>query len=127
MNIGTLIESINSFQGIDIVVSSDMKFSNYCFFIASKAHSRSYLLLKSFISNDFKLLNKAYKIYVRPMIKSCTSVWNSHLLKDIGWLEKVQKSFTRSVCERCNIPYKDYSSRLNIFNLESQILSRNDL
>ncbi|XP_047132617.1 uncharacterized protein LOC124811297 [Hydra vulgaris] len=120
MNIGAPIESINLIQDIGIVESSDMKFSNHCSFIASKAHSCSYLLLESFISNDFKLLIKAYKVYVRPIIESFNSVWNSHLLKDIRRLEKVQKSFNRSVCKRYRIPYKDYSLRLNIFNLESR-------
>ena len=100
-------------------MSFDTKFSNHCSRISSIAYSRIYLLLKSFISNNAQLLLKAYKVYVRPVLESCTQVWSPHLLKDIICIEKVQKYFTRIVCKRCRITYTDYLSRLIVFQLES--------
>jgi hypothetical protein len=119
LDIDTPIESIDSIQDIGIFISSDMKFSKHCSHIASKASSCAYLLLKSFISNDSQLLIRAYKVYIRPILESCTPVWNPYLLKDIRRVEKVQKNYTRIICKRCCIPYKDYASRLDIFNLDS--------
>ena len=88
------------------------------------SHSRAFLILKSFTSNDPKLLLRAYIVYVRPLLESCSQVWSPYLKKDIICIERVQKYFTRHVCFRAGILFTDYSDRLRLLCLESLELRR---
>ena len=104
---------------IGVHLSPDFKTSTHCAKIAAAASSRSFLVLKSFSSNDATLLIRAYKTYVRPLLESATPVWTPYLKKDITLVEKVQAAFTRKVCLRCGIPFENYSGRLIALNLHS--------
>ena len=89
----------------------------YC--IASKAYHRCIIILRRFHTTDIPTLLTAYTVFVRPVLESCTQVWNPQLLKDIRCVEKVQKFFTRLLFKKANLPYVDYGSRLASLTLAS--------
>ena len=64
-------------------------------------------------------LIKAYKAFVRPIVEYASPVFSPHLKSDILCIEIVQKFFTRRVCKKAGITYRDYSHRLHILNLQS--------
>ena len=113
------LNTVNSIRDIGILFSSDLKFFRHCSHISGKAYSRAYFILKCFSTNNVDLLIRAYKVYVRPILESCTPVWCPYLIKDIHIVEKVQKFFTRKVCQRCNLSYCNYSERLALCSLQS--------
>lgn len=104
---------------LGVTFTSNLKFTKHCETISSKAMARAYLILKCFVSNDRSLLKQAYFVYVRPLLEYCTQVWNPILKKDIIMIEKVQKYFTRRICQRSNINYTDYKSRLYLLDMFS--------
>lgn len=116
---GIEVPEVSRFCDIGVIFSSSLKFSDHCSTIASRAKSRAYLILRCFTSNDPHLLTKAYLVYVRPIVEYCTQVWSPHHHKDIIIIEKVQKYFTRRVCQRSCIPYSDYLSRLKSLGIPS--------
>ena len=77
------IIKVTSLSDIGITFSSDLKFSLHCHSIASKALSRAYTVLKCLVTNDPRILIKAYCAYVRPMLEYCTQIWCPFLVKDI--------------------------------------------
>ena len=79
------------------------------------------LILRSFTSKNKKLLVRAFKTYVRPILEYCSPVWNPHLLKDINALEKVQRYFTKRLFIDKNISYE---TRLELTGLERLELRR---
>jgi len=116
---GVELERVDYIRDIGINLSSNLKPSNHCAQIAAKAFIRSKLLLKTFYSTSPGVLVRAYKTYVRPLLESCTQVWNPWLVKDIECLEKVQRFFTRTVLRKANVAYRDYQDRLKILDLKT--------
>ena len=113
------LESVSSIRDLGYTVSNNLKFSTHCRLISSKALRTSALIFRVFRSKTFVTLLRAYKVYVRPIVESGTSVWNPHLCKDIDLIEKVQRYFTRRILKRCNIPKMSYTERLDFLKLET--------
>jgi len=116
---GIELERVNFIRDIGITVSSNLKPSTHCAQIAAKAYIRAQLLLRSFHTNNTDVLVRSYITYVRPLVESCTPVWNPWLIKDIECLEKVQRFFTRAILKKANVAYRDYHHRLQILKLKS--------
>ena len=110
---------VSEVRDLGIHLDDKIFFASHYKKISSKAYSRAYLVLKSFVSNDPILLVKAFCVYVRSLLEFSTQLWNPQKKIDILLIERVQKYFTRKVCKRCKISYSDYSSRLDQLNLNS--------
>ena len=106
-------------KDLGIYIKGDLKWDVHISKIKIKANQRAYLILKSFQTKDVWLLLKAYLTFVRPITEYGCVVWNPYLQKDIASIEAVQRSFTKKLCNRCNIPYTSYEHRLNMLNIRS--------
>ena len=62
------------------------------------------------------LIRPGFKVYVRPILEYCSSVWSPYLIKDIQSIENIQRFFTRKVLYKFDLEYKQ---RLSVLNLES--------
>jgi len=113
------IYPVEEIRDLGIIISKNLKAPSHCSAIATKAYSRAALILRCFKTKNPFLLLRAYKTYVRPILESCTQVWNPHLKKDIIKIEKVQNFFTRMMCFKCNVSYRNYADRLKYFYMES--------
>ncbi|EYC24653.1 hypothetical protein Y032_0013g2031 [Ancylostoma ceylanicum] len=65
--------------------------------MCAKAHMRTFQIFKALSTTDQTLLMKAYKIYVRPLVKSGSTVFSPCKKKDKAKTETVQNSFTRKI------------------------------
>ena len=83
-----------------------------------------YLIIQCFHSHDYRLLIKAFKTYVRPILEYGTTVWSSNNIGDINSIENIQRSFTHRVAFLCKLPLLSYVDRLELFNLERLELRR---
>ena len=79
----------------------------------------SYQVRKSFKTKNIWTLMKLYFTYIRPKMEYNSPVWSPYLKKDINKLESIQRSFTKSICLRCSIPFSSYQDRLFKLNLRS--------
>jgi len=59
--------------------------------IVAKGHARACLIRKCFLSKDTSTLVRAFTTYVRPLLEHCSSVWSTHLKRDINKAESVQR------------------------------------
>ena len=94
---GSKIPSVNSIRDIGIEVDQTMKFSNQCKSIAQRANRLSNLFFLTFRSGDREFMLNFFRIYVRPILETATTVWNPYLMKDINIIESVQRKFTKRV------------------------------
>lgn len=115
----TNLEAVKEIRDIGVIITSDLKFSKHCSFIAGKAYSRACLILRSFSSKNPVLLMNAFIVYVRPIVESATPVWSPYMIKDIRAIERIQRYFTKAICGKSNINYRDYSDRLHILKVHS--------
>ena len=101
-----------------------MKWQQQSTKIVAKATSLSYTILRSFSPTNNPSGINAYKIYIRPLLEFNTVVWNSCNLVEIRCVEKVQRTFTRKLLQRCNVKYNSYLERLKILSIDSLELRR---
>jgi len=114
-----LLENVDSVKDLGICISRDLRFSQYCRDISAKALARCAILFRSCRTKNKSVLLKAYTTYVRPLVEYETSVWSPYLKGDIRSVERVQRTFTRRLFDRCSLPPLEYEDRLSMLGLES--------
>ena len=75
---------------------------------------------------DYKLIIKAFKTYVRPILEYVTTVWSptNRPIGDISAIENIQRSFRRRGSLLCKLPLLSYTDRFELFNLKRLELRR---
>ncbi len=123
------LKSDSAVRDLGVYVSGNLKFSEHCAKICTKAMSRAKLLFRCFKSNNCATFISAYKSYVRPLLENVTYVWSPYLSKEKNLIEKVQRYITRRIFNRCRFQMLSYSGRLKKLDLESleQRRTLNDL
>ena len=108
-----------SFKDLGVYIQADLKWSEHVNYIYRKAATTSYQLLKAFKTKNIWTLRKLFITYIRPKCEYNSSVWSPSLTKDIFKIERVQKSFTRTIFLRAGIPFSSYEDRIKKLNLLS--------
>ena len=54
---------------------------------------------------------------VRPILEYAAPAWNPYKIKDVDYIEKVQRRFTKMIPSLRNLPYTERLKRLNLFSL----------
>ncbi len=104
-----------------VLFDKELKFSQHCSVLASKASAVANMILCVFTSRDSKLLMCAFKTYIRPILEYMCEVVNPYLARDVDTLERVQRDYMRCIALTAGIEYTDYHDRL--CSLEVPLLS----
>ena len=112
----THLEYVDDVRDLGITVDSNLKFDKHISLIVHKAHARSQLILKCFLSRNRILLTKAFCTYVRPLLEYCCTTWSPHLQYLIDKIERVQRYFTKRLQGLWRVCYTE---RLRILGLKS--------
>ena len=115
----TAISSSHVVKDLGISLSDNLKWATHVNRVYRNALFSSYHIIRFSKTRNIWVLLKLYKAYVRPKVEYSTPVWSPSLKGDIRKIEKIQESFTRYACRRCNIPFSNYSDRLSKLNLQS--------
>ena len=121
---GQTIEQTETVRDLGIFLSEDLRWSVQASKVYTKSITQMYTILRTFKTSNIHTYTTLYKTYVRSIIEYNSSIWNLNLKSDIIKIESIQAKFTRLLCQKLNIKYKDYSHRLIILNLESLELRR---
>ncbi len=120
-NLKRTISSADFVCDLGVLFDKELKFSRHCSVVARKASSVANMILRVFTSRDSRLLMRAFKTYVRPILDYACEVVNPYLACDVETLERVQRDYTRRVALRAGIEYVDYDDRLR--SMEVPLLS----
>ena len=116
------LERVQSYKYLGLNLTSNLSWSDHINSISTKAKKLVGLLYRRFYRNtDSQSLLLLYLALVRPHTEYASQVWNPHLQKDIGQLERVQKFALRMCAKQWDIEYTDL---LNYFNLPSLVNRR---
>ena len=113
------VQSKDVVKDLGIAMCSDLSFSTHCMDVVRKAMYIANAILHSFLCKDVSVYMKAFDAYVRPILEYCCFVWNPTLCRDIDMIEKVQKTFTRRVFWKCNLPILSYVERLKFLKRDT--------
>ena len=108
-----------SIKDLGIIISDNLKWNKHIDYLYRNASVSSYQISKFSKTKNIWTLIKLFKTYVRPKLEFNTPIWSPYLSKDIEKIEKIQKTFTRYIFKKLNLPYSSYSDRLRQINLKS--------
>jgi len=103
---------------LGIVISYNLNFSGYINACVTKAHTRSFLIFKDFVSRNPQLLTKAFTTYVRPLLEYNTCIWSHSDVGNITKIERVQRRFTKRIPSVSRLCYIDRLKALGLDTLE---------
>ena len=66
------------------------------------------------------LLWQAFELYVLPILMYLSPAWSPKLKRDIDSLEKVQRRYTKLICNLRNLPYKERLRELSALSLSNR-------
>jgi len=113
-----ILPTVSTVTDLGVDVDSKLKFSIHINRVVRKAMTRSYLLARCFVSHDTNTLVKAFKVYVRPLVEYCSSVWSPHYAKDIKLIESVQRKFTKRLSGLWGVSYTERLRRTGLERLD---------
>ena len=122
----SVFNQVLEIKDLGILFDSKLNFDAHISSIIANAKKRLFLLRKSFVTHDVKILLNAFITYVRPLLEYCSQVWSPHTKKDIDRIEAVQRGFTKRLHGFEKLDYQERLFKANLFSLELRRL-RSDL
>jgi hypothetical protein len=113
-----ILPVVTSCRDLGVIVSSDLSPRLHINTIVLKAQQRANLILRSFICRDLIVLQRAFTVYVRPLLEFNTVVWSPSLKCDIDCIERVQRRFTKRLPGLKYFSYTERLWRLDLISLE---------
>ena len=116
-------EFLNIFPSSDVrdlgvFVDNKLNWRTHYNIIVLKAKQLSGWILNTFYTRSQETMMTLFKSLVRSRLEYCAEVWNPHLLKDINFLEKIQRTFTSRIFGMRSLNYWERLARLNIMSLQ---------
>ena len=105
-------------KDLGLIVSADLNWQPHYQLITSKAYKMLGLLRRvfsSYIPASAKL--SLYTSLVRSQLLYCSPVWHPYLLRDIRYLELVQRRATRFITNYSDMDYRNRLMELNLLPL----------
>ena len=98
---------------------SNLKFKARINGIVSRAHQRSALIYRSFLSRDTNNLILAFETYVRLLLEYVSPAWPPTHVMLIRFVEAVQLGFTKRLLGMDQFPYSERLTQLGLQSLNS--------
>ena len=108
-------------KDLGITIDSNLGFSSHINNIVARAHARSCLIYKCFISKDTTTLLRAFTTYVRPLLEYATCIWSPQHVTAVRQIESVQRRFTKRLP---GLKHLSYDDRLVVLGIEKLELRR---
>ncbi|MEA3484144.1 MAG: reverse transcriptase family protein, partial [Pseudomonadota bacterium] len=118
---GSIIASPDTVRDLGITIDRKLSFQPHIRSMVHKASVRMNCICRSFSYRGLPFMVLLYKVFVRPLLESCISVWNPHTAQLSGLIESVQKRFIRYAAYS-GIAWSDlpcYEARLKVCELEA--------
>jgi len=80
-------------RDLGITVTSDLSLSQHINEIVSKAHQRANHIIRCFVSDNMRVLVRAFIVCVRPILEYNSVIWSPSLRKDIDAIERCKGDF----------------------------------
>ena len=112
------IQTTSITKDLDAQFKSNLKFKARINDNVNRAHQRSALIHRSFLSRDNNLI-LAFKTYVRPLLEYVSPVWSPTHVMLIRSVEAVQRRFTKGLLGMDQFPYTECLNQLGLQSLNS--------
>ena len=114
---GTKIITQESTKDLGIILLNNLDWSGHYCSITAKAYKILGLLRCCFKTNSIDAKKKPYISLVRSHLLYCSLIWRPHKIKDILFLERVQRRATKYILNDYTSSYKSRLTKLNLLPL----------
>ena len=114
---GPVIDNIDSYQDLGIILDHQLKFHLHTTEVAAKANRLLGLIKKSFDYLDSDMLTKLFTAFVRPTLEYSNAVWGPFFVLDQRKVKKVQRGATRLLPSLRDKPYEERLAALQLPSL----------
>ena len=120
---GSVLETVDTFKYLGLLISSDLSWTNHIENICSKARKHLGLLYRRYYRfSDQNTLLQLYTSLVRPHFEYAAPVWDPHLQRNIQLLERTQKFACRMCTKAWDAGYEELLETLNLPSLSNRRL-----
>ena len=116
---GNLINQVATVKDLGLYTNNDLQWNTYLQHIKYKSDKLAYILLRFLKTRNLHTYTMAFTTYIRPICEYNTTIWSPYKITEIKYIETIQKTFTKKVCQKLNLKFNNYSDRLSIMGLES--------
>lgn len=114
------LKEVEHQKDLGVITTNDLKWEVHISQLVKKVNSLLYLVKKSFADQSVSMISKIYKTYIRPRIEYANSVWSPYFIKDIEYLERLQRRITRIPPELAGVSYEDRLQRMQLTTLQER-------
>ena len=114
------LKSVNEQSDLGVLITSDLKWESHINKICKKVNSFVYLINQAFKDHSIEMISTLYKSYIRPKIEYAFTVWNPYYIKDIEYLEKIQRKVTKIPSELKDLSYPERLIKFNLTTLRER-------
>ena len=107
---GHTLENVSSAKYLGVTINNTVSWDDHISNTCSKANRALSFLRRNLKINASNIKEKAYKIFVRPLLEYAASVWDPYSQKNIAMIEAVESRAARFVLNR----FRNTSSVNNI-------------
>jgi len=94
---GETLDVVNSAKLLGVTTDSKLNFNEHVSAVSKKAHGTRAFLYCNIRTENRKIKAAACTTYVRPVVEYASTVWDSHMRKNINKLEQVQRTSAQYV------------------------------
>ena len=91
------METVPSVKYLGVTINQEINWGEHVSSVCAKANKTIGFLRRNLKISDSSIKEKAYKVYVRPVLEYSAAVWDPHHAKDKEKFEAVQKRAARFV------------------------------
>ena len=115
-----MIKTVSSITDLGVLYDRQLNFRDHYQSVVSKSNKAIFMLSKHFKFSSHKIKLMLYKTYILPIVNYASSVWNPTKVRDIAFVEKVQRHATKYfILRNSNLNYYDRISNCNLITLQT--------
>ena len=123
---GVVLELVDSFRDLGVLVDSRLRFHLHVRSVVRKASTLATSLLYSTINRSSVFMVSLFITHIRPILDYCSCVWNVGYLGDLRLLESVQRRWTKEIDGLGGVDYGERLKAMQLFSVRGRLL-RSDL
>lgn len=116
----SVLPRVKLMKDLGVLFDEKLSFENHVQSIISRASKLLGFICRSLKPFDNLQTHKMlYNTYVRNILEYGSAIWNPYYHKYTNLIENIQRKFTRILCYKFKIIYKDYAERLEKLDMTS--------
>lgn len=115
---GVVLERVDQFTDLGVVISSDLSYQKHIKGKVNKANSMVGLIKRTTGKLAApNVMSKLFETLVRSHLEYCSPVWSPRNKRDIVLIERVQRGFTKCILKNLELNYKERLLHLGLLPL----------